>query len=175
MNCTTFFNNIIALAITVVVMGCTGITVDNNDDTDLINRRDKRDAEIGKLFGDGLSFGDDQGTPNQEPGSAIGVNTYLWQASLDTISFMPLKSVDPFGGVIITNWYNPKNMPGERIKIDIRILDRKLRVDGIKVSVFRQKHEAGRWVDLPIQRTTARKLEDTILTRAREMKVNAGF
>ena len=166
--------NIVIFATTLSLVSCNSVTVDNNDDTDLVNRRDKRDEPIGKLFGDGLHFGDSASTTSSQPGSAIGVNAYLWQASLDTISFMPLKSVDPFGGVILTDWHMPQQTPNERIKIDIRILDRKLRVDGIKVSVFRQKYDNGRWIDLPTNRTTARQLEDTILTRAREMKVNAG-
>ncbi len=57
------------------------------------------------VFGPGgLSlFGGDEDQP-QTGGSQIGVNSYLWRATLDTISFMPLASADPFGGVIITDW-----------------------------------------------------------------------
>ncbi len=164
----------LTICLLLILSACSDLKIEN-DDSDLVRREEKRDRHIGKIFGDdNLNFGDSPRARPEEPGSSIGVNTYLWRASLDAISFMPLKSVDPFGGVILTDWYAPANTPNERIKIDIRILDRQLRVDGVKVSVFRQKFEAGRWKDMAVELATARKLEDTILTRAREMKVNAG-
>lgn len=99
----------------------------------------------------------------------LGVNSYLWHATLDTLSFMPLKSADPFGGVIITNWYTAPQTPNERIKVTVYILDRHLRADGIKVAVFRQTKTAEGWVDAPVNPQTANKLTDAILTRAREL------
>jgi hypothetical protein len=157
-----------------LLIACQGAKIEN-DDADLLNKNQKRDQHLGKLLGnDSISFGNSSRQKLDDPGSAIGVNTYLWRASLDTISFMPLKSVDPFGGVILTDWYTPSKTPNERIKVDIRILDRQLRVDGLKISVFRQKYDGSRWMDIPVNPSTARKLEDTILTRAREMKVNSG-
>ena len=102
----------------------------------------------------------------------LGVNSYLWHATLDTLRFMPLASADPFGGVIITDWYTAPQDPNERLKVTIYILDRKLRADGIKLAVFRQtKTAAGTWADAPTNPDTANKLEDAILTRARELRL----
>jgi hypothetical protein len=102
----------------------------------------------------------------------LGVNSYLWHASLDTLRFMPLASADPFGGVIITDWYTAPKDPNERLKVTIYILDRRLRADGIKLAVFRQtKTAAGVWADAPTNPDTANKLEDAILTRARELRL----
>ncbi len=105
---------------------------------------------------------------------AIAVNGYLWRASLDTTSFMPLSSADPFGGVIITDWYSPPETPRERFKLTVYILDRRLRADGIKVSVFRQMRVGpGQWVDSAVGSDTAAKLENAILTRARQLRMDA--
>ncbi len=104
-------------------------------------------------------------------GGGIGVNSFLWRASLDTVSFMPLTSADPFGGVIITDWYTPPESPGERFKMNIYILGRQLRADGIRVAVFRQAHHAGAWADASVKTETATNLENQILTRARQLRV----
>ena len=102
----------------------------------------------------------------------LGVNQYLWHATLDTLSFMPLQSADPFGGVIITDWYVAPEAPNERMKVTVYILDRSLRADGLKISVFRQTHNTdGSWVDAQVDPTTSTKLEDAILTRARELRL----
>jgi len=125
----------------------------------------------GTLFGaDGLSlFG---GNKKAAPGAPIPVNSYLWRAALDTIAFMPLASADPFGGVIITDWYTSAESTSERFKMTVYILSRQLRSDGLRVAVFRQYQDAnGKWVDGPVAPSTATKLEDAILTRAREMRV----
>jgi hypothetical protein len=99
----------------------------------------------------------------------LGVNSYLWHASLDTLSFIPLQSADPFGGVIITDWYTSPQLPDERVKITVYILDRHLRADGLKVAVFRQTKSAEGWADAQVNPDTATKLTDAILTRAREL------
>ncbi|HTT98243.1 MAG TPA: DUF3576 domain-containing protein [Rhizomicrobium sp.] len=101
----------------------------------------------------------------------VGVNAFLWQATLDTLSFMPLASEDPFGGVILTDWYSAAATPNERTKVTIYILDRRLRADGIKIAVFRQTRSNDGWVDSPVSPDTATKLEDAILTRARELRL----
>ena len=101
----------------------------------------------------------------------LGVNSYLWHASLDTLAFMPLASADPFGGVIITDWYSAPEDPNERMKVTIYILDRRLRADGIKIAVFRQTHAADGWADAQVNPDTSIKLEDAILTRARELRL----
>jgi len=104
----------------------------------------------------------------------VGVNSYLWHATLDTLSFMPLASADPFGGVIITDWYSSPQDLNERVKVTIYILDRRLRADGIRVAVFRQTRSNEGWVDAPVNTETATKLEDAILTRARELRLATG-
>ena len=101
----------------------------------------------------------------------LGVNSYLWHATLDTLAFMPLASADPFGGVIITDWYSAPENPNERMKVTIYILDRRLRADGLKIAVFRQTHSSDGWVDAQVNPDTAIKLEDAILVRARELRL----
>ncbi len=108
---------------------------------------------------------------NNNDGGALGVNSYLWRATLDTLAFMPLASADPFGGVILTDWYEDPAAPGERYKITALILDKSLRADGIKISVFKQKMQNGTWRDQKSDESLSRRLEDTILTRARELRI----
>ena len=130
-------------------------------------------ADSPSIFGDsgaGL-FGGKSEKKDNAGQTGIGVNSYLWRASLDTVSFMPLASADPFGGVILTDWYAPSETPDERLKLNVFILDRQLRADGIQVKVFRQVRSGGEWRDAEVAEGTARKLEDTILTRARQMRV----
>lgn len=102
--------------------------------------------------------------------SQIGVNTYLWKASLDTLSFMPLLQADSNGGVIVTDWYVNPNQPAERMKMTVTILDADLRADAVRVSPQRQVLNSGNWVDQPVQAATAQKLEDIILTKARDLR-----
>ena len=101
----------------------------------------------------------------------LGVNSYLWHASLDTLSFLPLTSADPFGGVIISEWYVAPTSPDERLKVTVYIMDRTLRADGLKVVVFRQVRNGNVWQDAQPSPDTAHKLEDSILTRARELRL----
>ena len=101
----------------------------------------------------------------------LGVNSYLWHATLDTLSFIPLSSADPFGGVVITDWYSAPEAPNERMKVTVYILDRNLRADGLKVAVFRQTKSSDGCVDAQVAADTATKLEDAILTRARELRL----
>ncbi len=102
--------------------------------------------------------------------TTIGVNSYLWRASLDALSFMPLVQTDSAGGVIVTDWYsNPAN-PAERMKITVTILDRDLRSDALRVAASRQISQGGVWVDAPVQAATVQRLEDVILTKARDLR-----
>jgi hypothetical protein len=134
------------------------------------NKDERKDA-IGRLTGEeGFTLGG-SGDSEKGGGSPLGVNSFLWRASLDTFSFMPLASADPFGGVIITDWYEDPKAPGERVKVNVLILDKTLRADGVKVTLFKQKLEKGSWRDQKVDEKTARALEDTILTRARELRV----
>jgi len=103
----------------------------------------------------------------------IGVNAYLWRASLDTLSFMPLLQTDSNGGVIVTDWYaNPKN-PSERMKVTVSILDQDLRADAVRVAASRQVLQGSVWVDATVEAATVQKLEDVILTRARDLRRKA--
>ena len=101
----------------------------------------------------------------------LGVNSFLWHASLDTLAFMPLASADPFGGVIITDWYSAPDDKNERMKVTVYILDRRLRADGIKIAVFRQQKAGDTWVDAAVNPDMSTRLEDAILTRARELRL----
>ncbi|MEQ9123119.1 MAG: DUF3576 domain-containing protein [Alphaproteobacteria bacterium] len=127
------------------------------------------------VFGMGglILFGgaDDEAQPGTGGGAGVAVNSFLWRASLDTVSFMPLSSADPFGGVIITDWYSPPEAPNERFKLNVFILDRQLRADGLRVAVFKEIGQNGRWTPAPLDKETAISIENRILERARELRV----
>lgn len=102
--------------------------------------------------------------------NTIGVNSYLWRAALDAVAFAPLLQADSAGGVIVTDWYaNPTN-PNERVKVTVTILDTDLRADALRVVASRQVAQGGGWVEAPVQAATVQKLEDIILTKARELR-----
>ena len=103
----------------------------------------------------------------------IGVNAYLWRATLDTLSFMPLLQTDSNGGVIVTDWYVNPRSPGERMKVTVSILDQDLRADAVRVAALREVSTNGQWVAAPVQAATVQKLEDVILTRARDLRRQA--
>jgi len=105
--------------------------------------------------------------------TTIGVNSYLWRASLETLSFMPLVQTDSNGGVIVTDWYANPNNPSERVKVTVSILDQDLRADALRVAASRQVAQGGGWVDAPVQAATVQKLEDIILTKARDLRRSA--
>ena len=126
------------------------------------------EPDLGHLRRQQQNSGGENGGP-----AGVGVNSYLWRATLDTVSFMPLASADPFGGVIITDWYSPPDQPSERFKVNIFILGRELRADGVRASVFRQKRDGNaQWVDAPVDQATGTDLENAILTRARQMRLS---
>ena len=135
--------------------------------------RGNYDPNGGTLLGAGGIFSNNKAdAPDNGASGGVGVNSLLWRASLDTISFMPLVSADPFGGVIITDWYSPPQTPNERFKVNIYILGRALRADGIRASVFRQTNETGSWADAPVALNTSTDLENAILTRARQLRMS---
>jgi Domain of unknown function (DUF3576) len=105
--------------------------------------------------------------------TTIGINAYLWRAALDTVSFMPIVQTDSNGGVIVTDWYVSPNSPGERMKLAVTILDQDLRADALRVAASRQVLTAGQWSDAPVQAATVQKLEDIILTKARDLRRSA--
>ena len=128
----------------------------------------KRDS----IFGEGgLGVGLGSQKQDQDIGGGIGVNGFLWRASLDTIAFMPVNSADPFGGVIITDWYAMPDTPQERFKMNVYILGRALRADGVRVAVFRQVQDGNSgWVDASVPDVANTRIEDAILTRARQLR-----
>ena len=120
-----------------------------------------------------LGMGKRASAPSAAQTAGIGVNAYLWRASLDTLAFMPLSSADPYGGVIITDWYTNPEKPDERFKATVYILDTRLRADGLNVTVFRQsKDAAGGWVDATASAQTQVDIENSILTRARQLRLS---
>ena len=147
-----------------------------NEDPQMMRERERRervgnaDEEtfISKLFQDVTGFGDKK----ESTGGGIAVNTFLWRATLDTLSFMPLVSADPFGGVIITDWHANSEASKEKFKIVAYIIGTELRVDGIQVAVFKKiKTENGEWVDMKNSKILQNKVEDAILTKARKFKI----
>jgi len=177
----SFLNTCFGLALIIAMSACslTGIKreasyptrPESSGSDKIVYSDDKRDT----IWGEDESlasrlFNKDK---DSQSGTGIGVNSFLWRASLDTISFMPLSSADPFGGVILTDWYENPEKRGERFKLNVYILDRQLRADGIRVSVFKQRLDTNKnWRDMAVSKETGTDVENTILTRAREMRVN---
>ena len=123
---------------------------------------------VGGLFG-----GDKSPRSAAVPANAIGVNGFLWRATLDTLAFMPLVSADPYGGVIITDWYADPAAPNERFKATAYILDTRLRADGLNVAVNKQVRDpSGAWVDAALAEQTETDIENAILTRARQLRLS---
>lgn len=146
---------------------------------------ERKPGDQGPVYGDkpsvfgpgGLSFGGTQKPGEGDEGSGggvgIGVNSFLWRATLDSIAFMPLASADPFGGTIITDWFSPPETPAERFKANVYILDRQLRADALRVSVFHQtRDKAGQWADAGVDPATNGKVENAILSRARQLRLS---
>jgi len=105
--------------------------------------------------------------------TTLAINSYLWRAAVDTVSFAPLLQANAQSGVIITDWYTNPKAPGERVKLTVAVLDPDLRSDAIRVSAAKQVYQNGTWVDAPVSAATVQKLEDIILTRARDLRRGA--
>ena len=132
------------------------------------------DPGTGSILPNGaLLFGGPSKGNASDSNTGVGVNAYLWRGALDTLSFMPLASADPFGGVIITDWYQPPAAGGERFKATAYILGRQLRADGVRVTIFRQVLENGQWVEAPVAATTTSDIENKVLARARELRAQS--
>lgn len=166
-----------ALAALVALSACGGVETQSGASyPDRIEGTDKilySDQKKDTIWGEGTSLGDRLFRDKTEDtsGNGLAVNSYLWRASLDTISFMPIASVDAFGGVILTEWYENPDAPGERFKMNITILDKQLRADGVRVAVFKQQRDGNTWRDVKVDPKMATDIENTILTRARELRV----
>ena len=163
-----------AAAAALLLAACEGVEIQESDLPDLFDSAgnpvnlDNRET----VFGEGGLLGNLNATPGQgDIGGGIGVNAYLWRATLDTVSVWPIASADPFGGVIITDWHSPQAAPAERFKMNVFILGRQLRADGLRVSLFRQvRDSAGNWRDASTREDTPVRLEEAILTRARQLR-----
>lgn len=155
---------VLAIASSVLVTGCSMMpSRESRGDRDRVFAT-QDDSPGFNLFGSRRSTG-----PDTEAG--IGVNSYLWRASLDTLSFMPLSSADPWGGIIITDWYVNPEKPDERFKATVYILDTRLRADALNVAIFKQVSAGGAWVDSAVTSQTETDIENAILTRARQLRL----
>ena len=160
----------------IALSGCGGVTP-STAQTDPTNSQlyygsGGNGARHGSVMGDDSLFSFGRGNKDQDTGggAGLGVNVYLWRGALETLSFMPLSSADPFGGVIITDWYQPPSGQAERFKATAYILGRQLRADGVRVQIFRQVQQGGQWVDAPVSATTSADIENKVLARARELR-----
>lgn len=156
-----------------LLAGCAGGRQVGNEEYGTDNRRELTLRETGAATNSGLVvFGVDRSRQAQEAaaGGGMTVNAFLWRATLDTLSFMPLTSADPFGGVIITDWYSPPQAEGERFKATAYVIGRQLRSDGVRVQVFRQIQRGNQWLDAPASTATNSEMEDRVLARARELR-----
>ncbi len=129
--------------------------------------------DINKTFGKALADERRQADLAASQVTTIGVNAYLWRAALETLSFAPMAQVDSHGGVIVTDWYTDPNAPGERVKITATILDQDLRADALRVAASRQVMQGGQWIEAPVAAATVQKLEEIILTKARDLRRSA--
>lgn len=164
---------LVLLYLPVFLALCACGTLDRKDDyeTDSVRKARYENGSVVSDHGGILLFGDREDNAQKAANTGIGVNAYLWRAALDTLSFMPIVSADPFGGTIITDWYAPPSTPNERVKLNVTILGRELRADGLRVNVFKQQRTASGWVDAQTNIATAGSVEDSILTRARQLRV----
>ncbi len=168
------FATIILGSVMLSLTGCGGIKGEakypSGLDRNITGGDDSIYGEKQSVFGEGGLGGFGKKDKKTED-NGIGVNSFLWRATLDTVSFMPLASADPFGGVVLTDWYTDAETPNERVKINAFIMGRELKSDGIRVRTFRQVMKGGQWRDAEVAEETGRKLEDTILTRARQLRI----
>lgn len=138
-----------------------------------LGRDDARKANSGQLFGGDLFvFGGSKKFDPQHAGG-LTVNPYLWKASLDVIKFMPIASADGSGGVIVTDWYQVPEHPGERLKVMVAIYDRQLRADAVKVTIYKQIRQNDMWLNATVDRQQAIEMEDLILLRARDLRIQS--
>jgi len=157
----------VALVAALLSLSACGVKTSNAD----VNNFQNSGLPQGQTGDSGLawSFGKGSNSTNSQA-TQIQVNAYLWRATLDTLSFMPMVSADPFGGVVITDWYSPASTPGERFKVNAYILSKQLTANAIQISVFHQVQTATGWADAPVDPSLASGLEDRILSRAADLQ-----
>ena len=153
-----------ALLLPLALAACGG----GNKSVQAVPNADYNDYRTGDPAGVAVDPG--KGNKQQEAGVALAVNAFLWRGALDTLSFMPLASADPWGGVIVTDWYAPPTSSDEQFKATAYILGRQLRADGVRVTIFRQVRNGGQWEDAPVNPSTVSDIENKVLARARELR-----
>lgn len=158
-----------ALAATLALAACGGVKTAQPD----IYNPEASSVPAGGAASSGTLFTFGKGAASTTPAAQVQVNAYLWRASLTTLSFLPLVSADPFGGVIITDWYSPSATPDERFKVNAYILGKDLSADNLQVSVFHQVQQDGDWVSTPADPSVAAGLEDRILAQAADLQAAA--
>ena len=164
-------NGLTVIFVGVLLSSCGGEVPDLMTIDDETVDMSKRETIFG---GDLLTFGDEPKLEALRGGIGLGVNAFLWRASLDVVSSWPVSSADPFGGVIITDWYAPPETPRERFKFNIFILGRALRADGVRVSIFKQILNAkGEWQQAVLLTKTQTLVENSILTRAQQFRAGS--
>lgn len=165
-------HTIVLAGLVALMAGCSSNSVETKAEYPK-SQEDARRERLGRLTGEGLVvFGGKGGSEDAaKTNVGIGINSYLWRATLETLAFMPLGAADPFGGVVITDWYEDPEIPGEKFKVNVLILDRKLHANALKVKVFKQNFAEGGWRDSAPNPQLATDLENKILTRARALRV----
>ena len=111
--------------------------------------------------------------PQNRDGISANVNGFLWRASLEVLSIVPLVSTDALGGTIITDWYTNKNIKNQRIKITAFVKTSELRSDGIEIKVHLQTKENGLWSDTMTNEKLETQIENQILNEARLLRINS--
>lgn len=157
--------------------GCSGGSMPQTAPAERVSDGERRNQQagvtgsLGDLVG-GRQLGNTTiGNPSSDQALAGNVNRFLWQASLDTLAFLPIASTDPFTGVIATDWGAAPNAPGERFKVTAFVTDRRLQPESLRVAVFREVLDGGAWISAPVATDTPRRLEDSILVRARQLRI----
>jgi hypothetical protein len=154
-----------------MLVGCSGDMSPKSGQEVPMGRNEARKRDFGNLFGDDfLIFGGPR-KENATGMASTSVNPFIWRASLDTISFMPLASADAFGGVIVTDWYTSSSAPHERVKVTIYVTNPQLRADAIKVTIYKQVNKGGRWVNVTADAASATEMENIILSKARQLRI----
>lgn len=166
-----YITGIAIIGIIILTAGCSSLPFPSDDDYPLSDVQTVSSSS-GDRSESSTSITSSQTAGALAAGQGVAVNGYLWRACLDILSFMPLTSADPFGGVVITDWYSPPNAPFTRFKATAYILSSSLQSDALKISVFRQiRSDDGEWLESEINKNVAIDLENTVLARARELKV----
>jgi hypothetical protein len=155
-----------------ILAGCSGDLSPKDNAPTPIGRVETRKRDFGNLFGDDfLMFGGPKKPGSPDMMGSTAVNPFIWRASLDTLSFMPLSSADAVGGVIVTDWYTATSKPQERIKVTIYVTNPQLRADAVKVTIYKQVNKGGAWVNAPADAAAATEMENIILSKARQLRV----